>query len=183
MEASLSFPTSWGCFKRRGSCSAALLGPGRRKLPLTSSFLCGCSALMESLINPLQERIEDWKKTANQLDKDHAKGRAALWSQGLGPRREGGWQGVWGPVMTGNGRKLWPSGLAFCPWESLSLATEGRGQPRQELHGGLFPASSEYKRARHEIKKKSSDTLKLQKKARKGEDLRIWKEHWVALRK
>lgn len=28
--------------------------------------------------------------------------------------------------------------------------------------------SSEYKRARHEIKKKSSDTLKLQKKARKG---------------
>uniref|UniRef100_A0A2R8ZHM7 MTSS I-BAR domain containing 2 n=1 Tax=Pan paniscus TaxID=9597 RepID=A0A2R8ZHM7_PANPA len=56
-------------------------------------------ALLESLINPLQERIEDWKKAANQLDKDHAK---------------------------------------------------------------------EYKRARHEIKKKSSDTLKLQKKARKG---------------
>nr|XP_045377390.1 protein MTSS 2 isoform X3 [Camelus bactrianus] len=56
------------------------------------------SALLESLINPLQERIEDWKKSANQLDKDHAK---------------------------------------------------------------------EYKRARHEIKKKSSDTLKLQKKARK----------------
>uniref|UniRef100_A0A8C4JQ71 MTSS I-BAR domain containing 2 n=1 Tax=Dromaius novaehollandiae TaxID=8790 RepID=A0A8C4JQ71_DRONO len=56
------------------------------------------NALMESLINPLQDRIEDWKKTANQLDKDHAK---------------------------------------------------------------------EYKRARHEIKKKSSDTLKLQKKARK----------------
>ncbi|XP_074055347.1 protein MTSS 2 isoform X1 [Macrotis lagotis] len=56
------------------------------------------NALLESLINPLQERIEDWKKTANQLDKDHAK---------------------------------------------------------------------EYKRARHEIKKKSSDTLKLQKKARK----------------
>ncbi|XP_042690784.1 protein MTSS 2 isoform X3 [Centrocercus urophasianus] len=54
------------------------------------------NALMESLINPLQDRIEDWKKTANQLDKDHAK---------------------------------------------------------------------EYKRARHEIKKKSSDTLKLQKKA------------------
>lgn len=32
------------------------------------------SALMESLIMPLQDRIEDWKKTANQLDKDHAKG-------------------------------------------------------------------------------------------------------------
>uniref|UniRef100_A0A671M9P3 MTSS1-like protein n=1 Tax=Sinocyclocheilus anshuiensis TaxID=1608454 RepID=A0A671M9P3_9TELE len=53
------------------------------------------NALMESLITPLQDRIEDWKKTANQLDKDHAK---------------------------------------------------------------------EYKRSRHEIKKKSSDTLKLQKK-------------------
>ncbi|XP_078527405.1 protein MTSS 2 isoform X3 [Lissotriton helveticus] len=56
------------------------------------------NALMESLINPLQERIEDWKKTATTLDKDHAK---------------------------------------------------------------------EYKRARSEIKKKTSDTLKLQKKARK----------------
>lgn len=30
---------------------------------------------MENLINPLQDRIEDWKKTANQLDKDHAKGK------------------------------------------------------------------------------------------------------------
>ncbi|KAF6739191.1 MTSS1-like protein [Oryzias melastigma] len=57
------------------------------------------NALMESLIAPLQDKIEDWKKTANQLDKDHAK---------------------------------------------------------------------EYKRSRHEIKKKSSDTMKLQKKARKG---------------
>ncbi|XP_056603543.1 protein MTSS 2 isoform X3 [Triplophysa dalaica] len=56
------------------------------------------NALMDSLITPLQDRIEDWKKTANQLDKDHAK---------------------------------------------------------------------EYKRSRHEIKKKSSDTIKLQKKARK----------------
>ncbi|XP_063555793.1 protein MTSS 2 isoform X9 [Gorilla gorilla gorilla] len=63
------------------------------------------NALLESLINPLQERIEDWKKAANQLDKDHAK---------------------------------------------------------------------EYKRARHEIKKKSSDTLKLQKKARKAQG--HWKE-------
>lgn len=31
------------------------------------------------------------------------------------------------------------------------------------------PVPTEYKRARHEIKKKSSDTLKLQKKARKGQ--------------
>uniref|UniRef100_A0AAR2LD30 IMD domain-containing protein n=1 Tax=Pygocentrus nattereri TaxID=42514 RepID=A0AAR2LD30_PYGNA len=68
-------------------------------ISLSLSLSLSLSALMESLINPLQERIEDWKKTANQLDKDHAK---------------------------------------------------------------------EYKRSRHEIKKKSSDTMKLQKKARKG---------------
>nr|XP_028592012.1 protein MTSS 1 isoform X8 [Podarcis muralis] len=57
------------------------------------------SALIDCLINPLQEQMEEWKKAANQLDKDHAK---------------------------------------------------------------------EYKKARQEIKKKSSDTLKLQKKAKKG---------------
>lgn len=38
------------------------------------------SALLESLINPLQERIEDWKKSVNQLDKDHAKGEAGAWA-------------------------------------------------------------------------------------------------------
>ncbi|XP_054890131.1 MTSS I-BAR domain containing 2a isoform X2 [Poeciliopsis prolifica] len=57
------------------------------------------NVLMEGLVTPLQDRIEEWKKTANQLDKDHAK---------------------------------------------------------------------EYKRARQEIKRKSLDTIKLQKKARKG---------------
>eukprot|EP00063_Salmo_salar_P028845 XP_014003680.1 PREDICTED: MTSS1-like protein isoform X8 [Salmo salar] len=56
------------------------------------------NALMEGLVTPLQDRIEEWKKTANLLDKDHAK---------------------------------------------------------------------EYKRSRQEIKRKSSDTMKLQKKARK----------------
>ncbi|XP_027287417.1 protein MTSS 1 isoform X8 [Cricetulus griseus] len=56
------------------------------------------SALIDCLINPLQEQMEEWKKVASQLDKDHAK---------------------------------------------------------------------EYKKARQEIKKKSSDTLKLQKKAKK----------------
>ncbi|XP_037022315.2 protein MTSS 1 isoform X10 [Artibeus jamaicensis] len=60
------------------------------------------SALIDCLINPLQEQMEEWKKVANQLDKDHAK---------------------------------------------------------------------EYKKARQEIKKKSSDTLKLQKKAKKVEAL------------
>ncbi|XP_066540231.1 protein MTSS 1-like isoform X4 [Hoplias malabaricus] len=54
---------------------------------------------IDCLINPLQEQLEDWKRGANTLDKDHAK---------------------------------------------------------------------EYKKARQEIKKKSSDTLKLQKKAKKG---------------
>ncbi|KAI5106030.1 MTSS1-like protein isoform X2, partial [Silurus meridionalis] len=53
----------------------------------------------DCLINPLQEQLEEWKRGANTLDKDHAK---------------------------------------------------------------------EYKKARQEIKKKSSDTLKLQKKAKKG---------------
>ncbi|XP_060892634.1 protein MTSS 2-like isoform X1 [Labrus mixtus] len=57
------------------------------------------NVLMEGLVTPLQDRIEEWKKTANQLDKDHAK---------------------------------------------------------------------EYKRSRQEIKRKSLDTIKLQKKARKG---------------
>ncbi|KAM6946241.1 MTSS I-BAR domain containing 2a [Aplochiton taeniatus] len=57
------------------------------------------NALMEGLVTPLQDRMEEWKRTANLLDKDHAK---------------------------------------------------------------------EYKRSRQEIKRKSSDTMKLQKKARKG---------------
>ncbi|XP_077372772.1 MTSS I-BAR domain containing 2a isoform X2 [Festucalex cinctus] len=57
------------------------------------------NALMEGLVTPLQDKIEEWKKTGNLLDKDHAK---------------------------------------------------------------------EYKRSRQEIKRKSLDTIKLQKKARKG---------------
>ncbi|MEE6506530.1 hypothetical protein FKM82_007715 [Ascaphus truei] len=56
-------------------------------------------ALTDSLINPLEIKVEEWKKIANQLDKDHAK---------------------------------------------------------------------EYKKARADIKKKSSDTIKLQKKVKKG---------------
>ncbi|XP_052456185.1 protein MTSS 2-like isoform X6 [Carassius gibelio] len=57
------------------------------------------TALMDNLITPLELKIEEWKKVASQLDKDHAK---------------------------------------------------------------------EYKKARAEIKKKSSDTIKLQKKVKKG---------------
>lgn len=104
------------------------LPPGSGALP-HSLILSPCSsALMESLINPLQDRIEDWKKTANQLDKDHAKGTGEM-----------GW-------IRAGWRHCWAGG----PSDSTS-------------------APPEYKRARHEIKKKSSDTLKLQKKARKGE--------------
>ncbi|XP_024154135.1 protein MTSS 1 isoform X3 [Oryzias melastigma] len=55
---------------------------------------------LDCLINPLQEQMEEWKRVANALDKDHAK---------------------------------------------------------------------EYKKARQEIKKRSSDTLKLQKKAKKAD--------------
>ncbi|XP_053350249.1 protein MTSS 1-like isoform X6 [Clarias gariepinus] len=60
------------------------------------------TTFIDCLINPLQEQLEEWKRGANTLDKDHAK---------------------------------------------------------------------EYKKARQEIKKKSSDTLKLQKKAKKADAL------------
>ncbi|XP_036007812.1 protein MTSS 1 [Fundulus heteroclitus] len=59
------------------------------------------TALSEGLITPLELKMEEWKKAASQLDKDHAK---------------------------------------------------------------------EYKKARADIKKKSSDTIKLQKKVKKGKD-------------
>ncbi|XP_052841749.1 AF4/FMR2 family member lilli isoform X16 [Drosophila gunungcola] len=58
------------------------------------------STIMDCLVQPLQDRIEDWKRTVATIDKDHAK---------------------------------------------------------------------EYKRCRSELKKRSSDTLRLQKKARKGQ--------------
>ncbi|KRG03971.1 uncharacterized protein Dmoj_GI19809, isoform K [Drosophila mojavensis] len=58
------------------------------------------SAIMDCLVQPLQDKIEDWKRTVATIDKDHAK---------------------------------------------------------------------EYKRCRSELKKRSSDTLRLQKKARKGQ--------------
>ena len=43
-------------------------------LTVPVSLLCFSSALMEGMVTPLQDRMEEWKKTANQLDKDHAKG-------------------------------------------------------------------------------------------------------------
>ncbi len=32
-----------------------------------------CSALLDCLVLPLQEKLDDWRKTAVALDKDHAK--------------------------------------------------------------------------------------------------------------
>ena len=31
---------------------------------------------MDTLVGPLQEKMEEWKKTVVQLDKDHAKGKS-----------------------------------------------------------------------------------------------------------
>lgn len=39
--------------------------------------VCVCvwdSAFMDNLISPLELMLEEWKKVASQLDKDHAKG-------------------------------------------------------------------------------------------------------------
>lgn len=87
---------------------------------------------MEKMIAPLQDKIEEWKKTAALLDKDHAKGGTD--SSQLSISKPGY------TCCTTNVCEFTPS---FC--------------------------SSEYKRSRQEIKKKSSDTIKLQKKARKGQ--------------
>jgi hypothetical protein len=38
---------------------------------------------MEGMVTPLQDRMEEWKKTANQLDKDHAKGTLSFIHQPL----------------------------------------------------------------------------------------------------
>ena len=38
-------------------------------------YACGVDrALMDVLVTPMQERMEDWKKAVVQLDKEHTKG-------------------------------------------------------------------------------------------------------------
>jgi len=37
-----------------------------------------CSDVMEVVIGPLQEKMDDWKKAAVALDKDHAKGKPII---------------------------------------------------------------------------------------------------------
>ncbi|KDR12237.1 hypothetical protein L798_13845, partial [Zootermopsis nevadensis] len=72
-----------------------------RMKTFTRCVVVCCSAIMDCLVVPLQEKLEDWRKSVVNLDKEHAK---------------------------------------------------------------------EYKRARAELKKRSTDTLRLQKKARKGKN-------------
>ncbi|KAI1899922.1 hypothetical protein AGOR_G00066750 [Albula goreensis] len=87
-----------GATKEIGS---ALTRMCMRHRSIESKLKLFTTALTENLISPLELKIEEWKKVASQLDKDHAK---------------------------------------------------------------------EYKKARADIKKKSSDTVKLQKKVKKGKD-------------
>lgn len=47
-----------------------------RRLLLMLWYSTTLSALMDKLVTPLQDKIEEWKKTAALLDKDHAKGTA-----------------------------------------------------------------------------------------------------------
>ncbi|KAK1901763.1 Protein MTSS 1 [Dissostichus eleginoides] len=86
-----------GATKEIGS---ALTRMCMRHRSIESKLKLFTTALSEGLVSPLELKMEEWKKVASQLDKDHAK---------------------------------------------------------------------EYKKARADIKKKSSDTIKLQKKVKKGE--------------
>jgi hypothetical protein len=43
-------------------------------LKITGVKLNSCSAMMDCLVNPLQDRLEDWKKGTVNLDKEHNKG-------------------------------------------------------------------------------------------------------------
>ncbi len=76
---------------------------------------------METFIQPLNESIEDWKKSANTLDKDHAKGLKGILRNDLT--------------------------VFFLNMINFS-----------------FP---DYKKLRNELRKKASETVKLQKKCRK----------------
>uniref|UniRef100_A0AAV2KG98 IMD domain-containing protein n=1 Tax=Knipowitschia caucasica TaxID=637954 RepID=A0AAV2KG98_KNICA len=88
--------SEFGATKEIGS---ALTRMCMRHRSIESKLKLFTTALSEGLISPLEQKMEEWKKVASQLDKDHAK---------------------------------------------------------------------EYKKARADIKKKSSDTIKLQKKVKKG---------------
>jgi len=46
----------------------------RSKTFHSKTVLCYDSAIVEKLHEPLQEKIEEWKRVATQLDKDHNRG-------------------------------------------------------------------------------------------------------------
>lgn len=95
-----------------------------------SNYFCFLlRALSEGLITPLELKMEEWKKVASQLDKDHAKGKTVLTHT-----------------------------RTHTPLHKLSLTR------------CIFLFFLEYKKARADIKKKSSDTIKLQKKVKKGKN-------------
>ncbi|XP_056156872.1 protein MTSS 1 [Lampris incognitus] len=102
LQLNLSLDQTAGCCagatKEIGS---ALTRMCMRHRSIESKLKLFTTSLSDCLITPLELKIEEWKKVASQLDKDHAK---------------------------------------------------------------------EYKKARADIKKKSSDTVKLQKKVKKGKD-------------
>ncbi len=45
-----------------------------RHKSIEQKLKCFANSLVETFIQPLNDSIEDWKKSANTLDKDHAKG-------------------------------------------------------------------------------------------------------------
>lgn len=45
-----------------------------RHKAIEQKLKCFTNSLIETFIQPLNECIEEWKKSANVLDKDHAKG-------------------------------------------------------------------------------------------------------------
>ena len=130
---------------------------------------------MEGLINPLQEQMEEWKRGVNTLDKDHAKGRLKKFNH-IQKHKQYTVSEISLPK-----RYVFIISLALftlhqaqhvtVPETSITCIKNCFSNTQfsdSQLTFITCPSEPEYKRARQEIKKKSSDTLKLQKKAKKG---------------
>jgi len=52
-----------------------------RHKSIEQKLKCLTNSLVETFIQPLNDSIEDWKKSANTLDKDHAKGLKGMSKQ------------------------------------------------------------------------------------------------------
>lgn len=61
-------------FLRSGQLSCAALTLRRNAFVRTDQYGVCLSSLMDCLVTPLQEKMEDWKKTCLYMDKEHAKG-------------------------------------------------------------------------------------------------------------